>query len=127
MKLDDLANRDRMGEKSAKNFLDGIEASKQRDAWRLLFGLGIFHVGAGVAKALDKTGHRVLHTSVSQPYFPLIMDRAFTPTQIEAVQKALRALPETEAGQSVLKNIGIQGFDTSTEKRLRELLAWLGL
>jgi DNA ligase (NAD+) len=41
-----------MGEKSAQNFLDGIAASKTRDAWRLLFGLGILHVGAGVAKAL---------------------------------------------------------------------------
>lgn len=82
---------------------------------------------SGVARSLDKSGYRVLHTSVSQPYFPLIMDRAFTPTQIEAVQKALRALPETETGQGVLKSVGIQGFDTSTEKRLRELLAWLGL
>lgn len=54
LKLDELVNLERMGEKSAQNFLDGIEASKQRDAWRLLFGLGIFHVGAGVAKALAR-------------------------------------------------------------------------
>jgi DNA ligase (NAD+) len=54
LKLDELANLERMGGKSAKNFLDGIEASKQRDAWRLIFGLGIFHVGAGVAKALAR-------------------------------------------------------------------------
>lgn len=54
LKLDELANLERMGEKSAQNFLDGIEASKQRDAWRLIFGLGIFHVGAGVAKALSR-------------------------------------------------------------------------
>jgi DNA ligase (NAD+) len=44
-----------MGEKSAQNFLDGIEASKTRDMWRLLFGLGILHVGAGVAKALGRS------------------------------------------------------------------------
>jgi DNA ligase (NAD+) len=31
-----------------------VEASKSRDAWRLLFGLGILHVGAGVAKALGR-------------------------------------------------------------------------
>ncbi len=43
-----------MGEKSAQNFLAGIEASKQRDLWRLLFGLGILHVGTGVAKALGE-------------------------------------------------------------------------
>lgn len=82
---------------------------------------------SGVAKSLDKSGHRVLHTSVSQPYFPLIVDREFGPAQIDAMQKALRALPDTEAGQAVLKSVGVQGFDTSTEKRLRELLAWLGL
>ncbi|MCW5671104.1 MAG: PhnD/SsuA/transferrin family substrate-binding protein [Hydrogenophaga sp.] len=82
---------------------------------------------SGVAKSLDKSGHRVLHTSVSQPYFPLIVDREFTPAQIEAMQKALRALPESEAGQAVLKSVGIQAFDTSAEKKLRELLGWLGL
>jgi DNA ligase (NAD+) len=52
--LAELAGLERMGEKSAQNFLDGIEASKQRDLWRLVFGLGILHVGAGVAKALGK-------------------------------------------------------------------------
>jgi len=54
LKLDDLANLERMGEKSARNFLDGIEASKSRDMWRVLYGLGILHVGAGVAKTLGR-------------------------------------------------------------------------
>jgi DNA ligase (NAD+) len=54
LKLDELANLERMGEKSAQNFLDGIEASRQRDMWRVLFGLGILHVGVGVAKSLGR-------------------------------------------------------------------------
>ncbi len=54
LKLAELSALERMGEKSAQNFLDGIQASKTRDLWRLLFGLGILHVGAGVAKALGK-------------------------------------------------------------------------
>jgi DNA ligase (NAD+) len=54
LKLDRLSQLERMGEKSAQNFLDGIQASKQRDLWRLLHGLGILHVGAGVAKALGR-------------------------------------------------------------------------
>ena len=54
LKLHEVAGLERMGEKSAQNFLDGIVASKKRDLWRLLFGLGILHVGAGVAKALGK-------------------------------------------------------------------------
>jgi len=52
--LSEVAGLDRMGEKSARNFLDGVAASKQRDMWRVLFGLGILHVGAGVAKALGR-------------------------------------------------------------------------
>jgi DNA ligase (NAD+) len=54
LKLPEVASLERMGEKSAQNFLDGVAASKQRDLWRLLFGLGILHVGAGVAKSLGR-------------------------------------------------------------------------
>jgi DNA ligase (NAD+) len=54
LKLDEVASLERMAEKSAQNFLDGIEASKKRDLWRVLYGLGILHVGAGVAKALGR-------------------------------------------------------------------------
>jgi DNA ligase (NAD+) len=50
--LDQLSGLERMAEKSARNVLDGIEASKKADLWRLIFGLGILHVGAGAARAL---------------------------------------------------------------------------
>jgi len=43
---------ERMGEKSATNLLQAIEASKQNSLERLLFGLGIRHVGAKAAKIL---------------------------------------------------------------------------
>lgn len=54
LRLDEVVALERMGEKSAANFLAGLEASRHRDLWRLLFGLGILHVGAGVAKALAR-------------------------------------------------------------------------
>jgi DNA ligase (NAD+) len=54
LKMEQIAALERMGEKSAKNFIDAVAASKSRDMWRLLFGLGILHVGAGVAKALAR-------------------------------------------------------------------------
>lgn len=47
-----LARLERMGTKSIDNLLKAIEASKQQDAWRLVFGLGILHVGAGGARKL---------------------------------------------------------------------------
>lgn len=52
--LSELSALERMGQKSAQNLLDGIQASKSRDLYRLLFGLGILHVGEGVAKALGR-------------------------------------------------------------------------
>src|SRR6202162_6117127 len=47
-----LSLLDRMGKKSIANLLDGIEASKKQPLWRLLFGLGILHVGATAAREL---------------------------------------------------------------------------
>ncbi|WP_044895095.1 NAD-dependent DNA ligase LigA [Bacillus alveayuensis] len=47
-----LVNLERMGEKSATNLLNAIEASKENSLERLLFGLGIRHVGAKAAKIL---------------------------------------------------------------------------
>jgi DNA ligase (NAD+) len=47
-----LVHLERMGEKSATNLLNAIEASKQNSLERLLFGLGIRHVGAKAAKVL---------------------------------------------------------------------------
>ncbi len=45
-----LVGLDRMGEKSVDNLLVGIEASKTRPLERLLFALGIRHVGGTVAR-----------------------------------------------------------------------------
>src|SRR5208283_690604 len=47
-----LSRLDRMGEKSISNLLNGIEASKRQPLWRLIFGLGILHVGSTAAREL---------------------------------------------------------------------------
>jgi len=52
--LEDLASLERMAEKSASNVLSQIEASKARDLWRLIFGLGIRHVGERTAGILAR-------------------------------------------------------------------------
>ena len=49
-----LAMLERMGKKSATNLVEGIEASKKRPLWRLIFGLGIPQVGAVLAEALAR-------------------------------------------------------------------------
>ncbi|MCM3478376.1 NAD-dependent DNA ligase LigA [Caldibacillus thermoamylovorans] len=52
---DQLIQLERMGEKSVQNLLTAIEASKESSLERLLFGLGIRHVGAKAAKILAQT------------------------------------------------------------------------
>ncbi len=42
----------RMGEKSIANLLGAIEGSKTRPLWRLIFALGILHVGVSSARSL---------------------------------------------------------------------------
>lgn len=52
LKRKDLENLARMGIKSSQNLLDEIEKSKSRDLSRLIFALGIRHVGEHTAQAL---------------------------------------------------------------------------
>jgi DNA ligase (NAD+) len=47
-----LENLERMGKKSAAKVLAEIEKSKSNDVWRLLYGLGIRHVGERGAQVL---------------------------------------------------------------------------
>ena len=47
-----VADLERMGDKSAKNLIDAIEKSKQAGLERLLFALGIRNIGAVAASAL---------------------------------------------------------------------------
>jgi DNA ligase (NAD+) len=54
---DKLDTLERMGEKSISNLLNGINASKRRPLWRLIFGLGILHVGATAARELADHFH----------------------------------------------------------------------
>ncbi|MBH9968595.1 NAD-dependent DNA ligase LigA [[Bacillus] enclensis] len=52
LERDQLLQLERMGEKSVDNLLQAIEASKSNSLEKLLFGLGIRHVGAKAAKTL---------------------------------------------------------------------------
>ncbi|MFA5252635.1 MAG: NAD-dependent DNA ligase LigA [Phycisphaerae bacterium] len=49
---DELAELERMADKSAQNVIDSIEASKTRPLWRLVAGLGIRHIGSQTARVL---------------------------------------------------------------------------
>lgn len=52
LKKENLLTLDKIKDKSANNILTAISESKERSADRLIFGLGIWHVGAKAAKIL---------------------------------------------------------------------------
>lgn len=52
LQADEVAQIERMGEKSADNLIRAIERSKTNELWRFIFGLGIRHIGQRAAKLL---------------------------------------------------------------------------
>lgn len=54
LNLEELTSLARMAKKSATNLLEQIEASKHRELYNLLFGLGIRHVGERTASILAR-------------------------------------------------------------------------
>ncbi|MGB9802226.1 NAD-dependent DNA ligase LigA, partial [Desulfofundulus sp.] len=54
LRLEDLVPLERMGKKSAQNLLEAIEKSKSNPLYRLIFALGIRHVGERAARILAR-------------------------------------------------------------------------
>ena len=83
LKLEQLADLERMAEKSAQNVLDALEASKQQPFHRVLFALGIRHIGATVARVLSDNFHSIDRL------------RDTPPEEIEAVHEIGAAIAES--------------------------------
>ena len=103
LKVEDLVQMDRMGEKSATNLVNAIEESKKNSLERLLFGLGIRHVGAKAAKLIAEEFET--------------MDRLMTVTEEELINVF-------EIGEKMADSI-VSYFDSEDVKalitRLREV------
>lgn len=54
LRYDDLAKLDRFGKKKIENLLNAIEVTKKNSLDKLIFGLGIRHIGKKAAKELAK-------------------------------------------------------------------------
>jgi DNA ligase (NAD+) len=59
LKKDNLIDLKRMAEKSSKNVIEAIEASKDRDLNRLIYALGIRHVGSNASRILTENYHSI--------------------------------------------------------------------
>ncbi len=83
LKLEQLADLERMAEKSAQNVLKALETSKQQPFHRVLFALGIRHIGTTVARVLSDNFHSIVRL------------RDTPPEEIEAVHEIGAAIAES--------------------------------
>ncbi len=105
LEKDELLNLERMGDKSVRNLLAAIEASKQNSLERLLFGLGVRYVGTKAAQTL------------AQEFETMDM-------LVEASAETLESIPEI--GEKMADSIS-RYFDKPQVTELIEELKQLGL
>ena len=101
---EELLKLDRMGDKLATKIMTNIEASKQRPLHRVLFALGIIHVGAEIAELLTQR-HASLNEIAEATAEGLTEIPGIGPKIAESVVDHF-AVPHN---QQVLKNLGKAG------------------
>lgn len=104
--LEALAGLERLAEKSAQNLLDNLETSKQQTFDRVLFALGLRHVGATVARILARhfgSAEGLLQATEED----LEAVPEIGPTIASSV-RAFAAGPETEPLIAKLREAGLQ-------------------
>jgi DNA ligase (NAD+) len=104
LKLEDLMELERMGQKSSQNLLDGVAASKSRGLARVLTGLAIPHVGETVADLLAQEFKKVdalLHAPLERlnqvkGIGPVIAESVYNYFQSETGKKIIQQLREAD-------------------------------
>lgn len=101
----DLVSLERMGEKSTFNLLDAIEKSKENDLYKLIFALGIHHIGLKAAKLLANR-FRTMDALLNATKEDLVSIDGIGDVMADTVLKTL-SLPETEMLIEDFKNLGL--------------------
>ena len=104
---------ERMAEKSAVNFVNGIEASKQIPFERVLFALGIRYVGETVAKKLAKH-----YKSIDALMFASLLDLVTVDEIGERIAESVVEFFSSEENKQIierLRSFGVQ-LEISAEK-----------
>jgi DNA ligase (NAD+) len=116
-----LSGLERMGEKSAANLLEGIEASRRRGLGRLLYALGIPGIGERSADALARHFKSLEAVAAAQdPELVKVPD--FGPIAAEAVRRYFKR-PQAKA---LIKRLVKAGLNTALLKEEEPASAELG-
>jgi DNA ligase (NAD+) len=118
LKKDDLLSLDRMAEKSVDNVFAGLIESKKVPFERVLFALGIRHVGQTVSKNLAKK-FKSIDNLISQSYDDLLLVDEIG----ERISKSVIDFFNDKKNLlniSKLKNIGLQ-FESDTKTNISDI------
>ncbi len=113
--VESLGALERMGEKSAQNLLDGLDRSKEQPFDRVLFALGIRHVGATVARTLART-FGSLDALCKASVEELETTHEIGPTIARSLHASLPALPALDRVLYKLKNKAELQFEIEVEE-----------
>ena len=118
-----LLGLDRMGEKLATKILDNIQASKTRPLPRLLFALGILHVGAEVADLLSQHFNSVKEMSEAT-----LEELTEVPGIGPKIAESIVAYFDAPSNQDVIKKLEDAGVVLEQEARPADTreLPWSG-
>ncbi len=116
LKEEDLLRLERFGEKSARNLIEAIDRSRSTPLPRLLFALGIRHVGAEVARRL--AGHfrsldRIFNAT-KEEFFEV-------PEVGEAIAESVLHYAGEEQNRRVIEKLRNAGLKFELEKELEKV------
>jgi len=112
LKIDQLAELERMAEKSAQNLVDGIAASKKRPLHKLLTGLGIRHVGGRTAQVVaDHFGSMDAIQNASVETLEEVDEVG------EVVAQSIHDFFATQENRDLIARLSAHGLTMSQEKR----------
>lgn len=117
LKAEQLVKLERMGEKSAKNIIQGIEQSKNAPFKNVLFGLGIRFVGATVAEKLAAYFGNI--DALQQASFEELIAAPEIGERIARSIGQFFADPENKLYIEKLKQAGLQ-FETARQPIVKE-------
>ncbi len=115
---DRLVDLERMGPKSSRNLLDQIEATKSRNLQRLIFALGIRHVGERMARSLAER-FSSLDELAAAPEEELLAVEDVGPKVAESI-RFFFAQPQTKELLGGLKDAGVR-FSRAAAPPARDL------
>ena len=121
LKYEDLVKLERFGAKSASNLLTAIAQSKENELSRLLFGLGIRHVGAGAARELAGK-YETLENLVNASYEELTAIATIGPKIAASIVEYFKEPHNRELVNKLIK-VGLNTKESANNQAIAQTLA----